>query len=177
MRILGGSHKNQVIKVPKTARPTSAKIRESLFHILKNQIEGSCFLDLFSGSAIVGIEALSRGANQVLFVEKDKAAIQVIRKNLKKLDLEKKAEIFHMDALKAVKLLCKKERTFDLIYIDPPYDLNITSLLPQLFPLLKKQSLLIFEQRKNAMLNIPFLKKVDTREYGDTLLYFFARSG
>lgn len=99
-------------------RPTLDRVKESLFNIIQNDIENSVFLDLFSGSGAIGIEAASRNAKKVVLCDKSKDAIKVIESNVKKTHLEDKIEIYNLDFKD---LLNKINEKFDIIYIDPPY--------------------------------------------------------
>lgn len=124
MRIVAGDLKGRVIKaVPgNETRPTSDKVKEAIFHKLGPYFnEGTC-LDLFAGSGSLGIEAISRGMDQTTFIEKSGKAIKIIHHNVDQLQIRKKSEIYRNDALKAVNMLGKKQRTFDLILVDPPYE-------------------------------------------------------
>ena len=169
MKILAGQYKNRLLKTPKgsTTRPTSSKVRGSVFDILQHQIEGARFLDLFAGSGSMGLEALSRGADSATFVESNRPAAHCIRDNLATLNI--KAPILQMDAKAALKLLTKKQELFDIIYIDPPYDLNVSPLLDLLPPILAPGGLILLEQSKRATIETT-LAKVDERHFGDTLL-------
>jgi 16S rRNA (guanine(966)-N(2))-methyltransferase RsmD len=173
MRIITGLYKNRVLKTPKgdSTRPTSDKVRGSIFNILQNQIEGRTFLDLFAGSGSMGIEALSRGAASATFVEKERRAVHCIQENLESLQIE--AEILGIDALSAIKRLTKANRQFDLIYIDPPYALDIEPLLEIVQPILAPEGMVILEQSKRAKIEAKGLKLVDERHFGDTTVYFF----
>ncbi|MBS0629535.1 MAG: 16S rRNA (guanine(966)-N(2))-methyltransferase RsmD [Verrucomicrobia bacterium] len=161
-----------MLKIPKgdTTRPTSAKLRGSIFDILQNQIEGKSFLDLFAGSGSMGIEALSRGASLAFFVEKDRAAIHCIKENLTSLQIE--ATVLQMDAASAVKRLIREGKQFDLIYIDPPYSLSIAPLLGELPPLLAPEGIIILEQSKRAIISASGFNILDVRNFGDTAVYF-----
>lgn len=123
MRILGGKLQNQLLQVPKgsTVRPTLAKTRAALFNICQQQIEGATLLDLFAGSGAIGIEALSRGASHVTFVERDPRAYACLKQNIERLGLEQECTLVRSDALEALPRFAKAEKTFSLIYIDPPY--------------------------------------------------------
>ncbi len=153
-----------------STRPTSAKLRGSIFDILQNQIEGKSFLDLFAGSGSMGIEALSRGASTAVFVEKDRGAAMCIKENLLALQIE--AIVLQMDAWSAVKRLIKEGKQFDIIYIDPPYTLKIGSLLGEIPPLLAPGGLIVLEQSKRAIMEASSLKTLDVRHFGDTTIYF-----
>ena len=102
-------------------RPTTDRIKETLFNMLQSKIEGSHFLDLFAGSGQIGIEALSRGAADCVFVEKAKGSSDCIRANLKKTKLEEKAVLVSSDVISTIPNLDRQGRHFDLIFLDPPY--------------------------------------------------------
>ena len=102
-------------------RPTSDKIKETLFNILQPDIPGSRFLDLFSGSGGIGIEALSRGSSRCVFVENSKKAVQVIQENLEHTHLDEYAEVVPANAVAAIHALGIRGEQFDIVYIDPPY--------------------------------------------------------
>ena len=119
LQIIGGKLKRKKIKSPKglSTRPTSSRLRETLFNICQQEVEGARFLDLFSGSGAMGIEALSRGAGHAVFVDSDRHSIHCIQDNIKSLELTNNARVIFGDAIK----LLPKLGTFDLIYADPPY--------------------------------------------------------
>src|SRR5699024_1467660 len=104
MRVIAGAYKGRALKsVPGTnERPPSDKIKESAFHLLGPFVEGGNCLDLFAGSGALGIEAMSRGMEKVVFVERSASAIRVIRKNVAKLEMEEKCEIYRNDAFRAL---------------------------------------------------------------------------
>lgn len=106
-------------------RPTTDKVKESIFSIIQFQIEGRKFLDLFAGSGQMGIEALSRGASKAVFVDKSKQAYNVITKNLKNVNLQENAAVFNMDSVSYISQCGIK---FDIAFLDPPYG---TGLLQQ----------------------------------------------
>lgn len=177
MRILSGEAKNRLLKTPKgdKTRPTASKVRKSLFDILQYRVEDSRFLDLFAGSGAMGIEALSRGALSATFVEKDRQAANCIAENLESCGFSDRGTIFSLPVEKGLPLIQRKEKPFDLIFVDPPYDLPIASLLDQIAPLLSAEGLLIVEQRKGATLSCQGLEETDCRSFGETLLFFFKK--
>ncbi len=124
LSIIGGEFRGRPLKSPKSThtRPTTAVLRKSVFDICKNQICEARFLDLFAGSGAIGIEALSRGAAHVTFVEKDKMAFACLKENIQKFQIEERSTLLHTDALSALEKLEIRKKHFDLIYIDPPYD-------------------------------------------------------
>ena len=123
MRVIAGKYKSRRLVAPEgvQTRPTSDRLRETLFNVVAPRIEGSVWLDLFSGSGAVGIEALSRGAQRVYFVESSTAAARVIRNNLHTLEISKEVEILESDALAALRLLNTQSVAYDFIFLDPPY--------------------------------------------------------
>ena len=124
MRVVAGKARSlQLITVPGTdVRPTTDRIKETLFNMITNEVPGSRFLDLFAGSGAIGIEALSRGAEHAVFVDKNRAAVQCIQKNLEHVKMSKDATVLQLDALAAISRLEQKKEQFDVIFMDPPYD-------------------------------------------------------
>lgn len=116
--IIGGKHKKRKLLTPNTIRPTTSLMREAFFNMCQNYIEGATVLDLFAGSGAVGLEALSRGAKHVVFVEKNHTCCDAIQKNLSMLQEEKNALIIKDDVIKVLASLKEK---FDIVYVDPPY--------------------------------------------------------
>lgn len=102
-------------------RPTTDRIKETLFNVLQGYTEDSVFLDLFSGSGQIGIEALSRGAKRAVFVEQAAGCIQCIQANLTKTKLKDRAKVMKMDVLAAIRTLAVSGDVFDVIFLDPPY--------------------------------------------------------
>jgi len=173
VRILAGRFKNHTLKTPKSARPTTSKLRGSVFDILQHQIEGARFLDLFAGSGAMGIEAFSRGAKSATFVEKNRQAAACIRENLSTLHIE--GTVLQLETKAALKHLTKKKYLFDIIYMDPPYSMDVQPLLEELSSLLAPEGILILEQPKNTEIETLYLKQVDHRTLGDTSLLFFKK--
>jgi 16S rRNA (guanine966-N2)-methyltransferase len=123
MRVIAGTLKGRPLKaVPGSGtRPTTDKVKESIFNMLGPFFEGGIGLDLFAGSGGLGIEALSRGLDKVVFVDKDSKALHTIKTNLKDCDLMDRSEVYRNDASRALKAIVKREITFDYIFLDPPY--------------------------------------------------------
>ncbi|MCU1234602.1 MAG: putative methyltransferase [Candidatus Solibacter sp.] len=122
MRIISGEFRSRRLKsLPGDAtRPTSDRLRETIFDILQTRIEGAVFVDAYAGTGAVGIEALSRGARHVFFLEKNRAALDAIRQNLATLNAERRATVYAGAAL----LTLARCRTADIVFLDPPYDLE-----------------------------------------------------
>jgi len=123
MRVIAGKARRLPLKTieGEDTRPTTDRIKETLFNILQADIPDSYFLDLFSGSGAIGIEALSRGAKKAYFVEKNKKAAECIRRNLEFTKLQENAVVMECDCLTAIRRLEGKDILFDVVYMDPPY--------------------------------------------------------
>lgn len=123
MRVVSGKCKGRILKaVPgSTTRPTTDKVKEAIFNIIGPYFTGGVGLDLFAGSGGLGIEALSRGVDKVIFVDRDGKAIQTIHDNLKTCGFEESAEVYRNDASRALKAIQKRDLAFDYIFLDPPY--------------------------------------------------------
>lgn len=124
MRVIAGSARSIPLKTLEglDTRPTQDRIKETLFNILQSDIPGCRFLDLFAGSGGIGIEAASRGAKQVVFMENNPKAADIIRLNLKNTRLEEKAVLYQGDLLGLLPGLASREEVFDIIFMDPPYN-------------------------------------------------------
>lgn len=124
MRIIAGKYKGRLIQFPRHIRPTQDKVRQSIFDVLAVVVKGSRVLDLFAGSGAFGLEALSRGAASVLFIDNDRRSSRLVRRNLDTLGLaqDKAVEgVFTQDVFRGIKILSRKKREFDLVFLDPPY--------------------------------------------------------
>lgn len=180
MKVSGGKFKNHALRAPKglSTRPSTGRVRESLFNICQFSIEGCAFLDLFSGSGMIGIEALSRGAAKATFVESGKEALLCIKENLKKLKLENQALVISGDALK----VSKKLEGYDIIFADPPYALESMDELIQImddYPVLNGGGILFIETGKSTRFTLKessTLVLEKTRSYGNTTLHQFIKT-
>jgi 16S rRNA (guanine(966)-N(2))-methyltransferase RsmD len=123
MRVIAGKYKSRRLEAPPgmETRPTSDRLRETLFNVVARGIEGSVWLDLFAGSGAIGIEALSRGAHSVYFVESAALAARTIRKNLHILKIEAGAELIERDVVDALRRLESQSVRCDFVFLDPPY--------------------------------------------------------
>jgi len=123
MRVITGSARGHPLKVPKSAstRPTPARAKEAMFSSLGGRVPGARVLDLFAGSGAFGIEALSRGAAEAVFVELDGMACATLRENLRTTRLEENAVLMDMDVPDALDALARQGGAFDIIFADPPY--------------------------------------------------------
>jgi 16S rRNA (guanine966-N2)-methyltransferase len=170
VRVVAGAHRGRRIEAPRgsSTRPTSDRVREALFSILGPIVDEARVLDLFAGSGALGIEALSRGAAQVVFVESDERAAAVVQRNLDALGID--ARVHRRDAFSWLESAAGGEEAFDLVFCDPPYSSasrtagRLSELLP---PLLGETSITVTESDKRdpLLLDLPL---VDERTYGDT---------
>lgn len=180
IRIIGGIFKSRLIKTPKSTktRPTSSLVKKSFFDSCQEEIAGSHFLDLYAGSGAMGIEALSRGASQSTFVESDKHALQCIKENIKLLRIEEQTVVLMKEALAALKGFKKSGTLFDLIYIDPPYQLDPFPILAFLddFPSSERGTIIFLEEKAPSKIKkeqFQNLKWVQERKFGMTVLNKF----
>lgn len=183
MRIIAGSHRGRRLSGPEgsTLRPTSDKVREALFSILGTQVSGSRFLDLYAGTGAVGIEALSRGAAAVTFVESDPKAVQLLRKNLQTCQLLDRAQVC---AGRTAAFLTREDwwsGPYDILFADPPYAAldELEILFHAWRPgLLSKDATVIIEQDSRTVLpaSIDHATLVRRYQYGDTTLYLYGLS-
>jgi len=158
-------------------RPTADRVKENLFNIIAPDLPNSRFLDLFCGSGAIGIEALSRGAAEAVFVDVSAEATRVAKNNLARVKFENQAKVLCMCARKAISQLEREGRGFDIIFLDPPYG---DGILKRVIDELESSSLLVAEgiviiecSDKEAPVGAHNLKLYDTREYGNTRLEFY----
>jgi len=184
VRITGGSLKGRALKFPpsgtKEIRPLRTRVRKALFDVLGNDFEGISVLDLFAGTGALGIEALSRGAKFCLFVDASPVAINLIKTNLSRLNLEDKARVWKLVLPKGLKKVKNTYKNFfDLVFIAPPYETGLSKEVLKRFPseVLKEDAILVVEERTGEPLPFPQgFELIDTRTYGETTLYFLKRS-
>jgi len=154
LRVVGGTYKSRKIKEVKSdlTRPTTDRNKEALFNILGQYFDGGKLLDLFSGSGAIGIEALSRGFDEVDFVEKNILAFKTIEENLNTLNIGPCAKVFKQDVFSFLK---ETKNTYDIIFADPPYALNKYDEILEIIvarQLLHKDGIIIFEADRNTEL-------------------------
>lgn len=173
MRVVSGKHKGIALKaVPGTStRPTTDKVKESIFNIIGPYFTGGTGLDLFAGSGGLGIEALSRGAEKMVFVDRDGKAIATIKDNLQTCGLLEQAEVYRNDADRALKALIKREISFEYIFLDPPYKKQQLELLLEKIDkenLLAKNGVIVCEHSKEVGLpkQVGRLQQVKFENYG-----------
>jgi len=197
MRVIAGKFKGRILKMPRgiKMRPTSQKVKEALFCILGKELCGASFLELFAGSGNIGIEAESRGAQKVFFVENNRMCVKTIESNLTRLRIpynyglrpqkvkkEASVTLIPLDAERAVKMLYRRREKFDFVFLDPPYyqtQLRNSLIKICLYDILKLHSCVIAEHHKKQILpqQILGLRLMFTKSYGDTALSFYQRGG
>jgi 16S rRNA (guanine966-N2)-methyltransferase len=184
MRIISGTSKGRRLSTPKnrSLRPTSDRVKESIFNILRREMEGKVILDLFAGTGNLGIEALSRGAERVVFVEKGRQALQLIQRNLVQFGLEGQSEIIPKDANRAIGILKRRGESFDLILMDPPYEKGLiqkTLMKLNSHQIYHMDSILVIEHHRREPL--PHLgdgwNLIRQRRMGDTVISFLTPQG
>jgi 16S rRNA (guanine966-N2)-methyltransferase len=126
VRVIAGIAKGRTLKaVPGIGtRPTTDKVKEAIFSMIGPYFDGGLGLDLFAGTGGLGIEAISRGLDRVVFIDLEKTSIQVIQDNLKSIGFTDQAEVYRNEAMRALKVLAKRGLKFDLIFLDPPYKMK-----------------------------------------------------
>ncbi|HLR05544.1 MAG TPA: 16S rRNA (guanine(966)-N(2))-methyltransferase RsmD, partial [Pyrinomonadaceae bacterium] len=182
LRIIAGKYRGRKLKSPPSlqTRPTSDRLRETLFNILAPRINGARFLDLCAGSGAVGIEALSRGAAQVTFVDRSRKMYALIETNLKLLNVsDDESEVVSKEAAEYLRRRAKKEEVpFDIIFFDPPYSMDYETVLDyvgeQATRMLAEGGVLIVEHHRKKTLKEEFgaLRRHRMLKQGDSCLSF-----
>ena len=172
-RIIGGSYKGTKISftASKDLRPTENRTRETLFNWLMFNIEDSICLDMFAGTGALGIEALSRGAKRVTFIEKNQKFCRIIEKALVDINAEERSEVINSDSLRYLER--KEGEAFDIIFVDPPFRKGLIEKSCNLFKsknLLKKDGLIYIEQENefNLIDMVPKLQEIKASKAGQT---------
>src|SRR5205807_659532 len=187
MRVIAGLYRSRILKSLKglALRPTSDRLRETLFNVLAPNIPGSRFIDLFAGTGAIGIEALSRGAAEVVFVENHTPAVTLIRRNLESLGINSGATVLAVDALRGLALLASQKRPsatgYTFIFLDPPYAAaedysRVLEFIGSKDPL-APGGIVIAEHRRSFGLPEEFgaLKRFRVLKQGDAALSFYRR--
>ncbi len=178
MRVTGGEFKGRPLKTTPglAARPTTDKVRQSIFNILMNDIEGTTVLDLFAGSGALGIEALSRGAKEAVFIEQGHAQAEAIKQNLVSLDLPK--NIIKADYKGGCRKLAEEGKQFDIVFADPPYEKvppdDVAKAVMQ-YNLLRIGGFLILEHKTGGEVKSDCFILLKRKKYGQTEVTFYVR--
>lgn len=157
MRVIAGSARRLLLKTPKglDTRPTTDQIKETIFNILMPYLYDANFLDLFSGSGGIGIEALSRGSRHAVFVENSKPALKCIEENLRNTRFTECSSIYPMDVFSALNQLQGKE-VFDIVFMDPPYNQELEKMVLERLQnssLINEDSIIVIEASKTTDMN------------------------
>ena len=172
MRVIAGSARRLLLKTPAgmNTRPTTDRIKETLFNMLQPQLQGKEFLDLFAGSGGIGIEALSRGARHACFADNSREAITCIKDNLAHTKFTDRATVYAMDAGAALARMSAEKRKFDIVFLDPPYgkglELSALSAMKR-YGLLAEDATVIVETAidDTAVTEVPGYRAVRVKEY------------
>jgi 16S rRNA (guanine966-N2)-methyltransferase len=187
MRVIAGTYRSRQLKSLNTPnlRPTSDRLRETLFNVLHQRMPGAHFLDLFAGTGAVGIEALSRGAQEVVFVENHPPAARLIRENLTSLGIKSGVTVLQLDALAALEKIQQRQKdapfAFDFIFLDPPYAAAEQYLQVMAFlagaVFVSPDTVVIAEHTRKLELPEEFgtLERLRVLKQGDAVLSFYRR--
>ncbi len=174
MRIVAGKFKSRLIKAPQgqNTRPTSDRVKESLFNILGSKVYNAICLDLFAGSGNLGLEALSRNAKKCIFVDHDLQAIRTIKENIVALQVNDQTKVLYMDYQKALRLL---KEPFDLIFLDPPYRYSVLDDILKTLEeknLLSDDAIIVYESAMHTNIDPDYYLGYELKkyQYGDTIL-------
>lgn len=181
MRVIAGKYRSQPLASPKgrDTRPTSDRLRETLFNVIAPYIQDAVFADLFAGTGAVGIEAISRGARKVYFAENAKITLETLRYNLDRLQIREQAIVETAGAMPLLRKLLKQKVHLDLIFLDPPYkdQLAYGTVLKFLAeqPILHPNALVVVEHSRRICFQEPHLQLQSYRtiEQGEAALTFF----
>lgn len=181
MRIIGGKNRSRLIKmVPsEDTRETSDKVRQAVFNTIDDAVYDAYVVDLFAGSGAYGLEALSRGAKFCTFNDAKPLAIKTIRENVSSLKEESKVKIFQKDYSEAIKKLEQEQVKIDIVFLDPPYKLDIyEEVMNKLNPLLNDNGLIVAEMNKERVINLEIIPGYEfdkERIYGTKKINYFIK--
>ncbi|MBS1812027.1 MAG: 16S rRNA (guanine(966)-N(2))-methyltransferase RsmD [Acidobacteria bacterium] len=181
MRVISGIYKGRRLKAVEgmQVRPTSDRLRETLFNVLSSSIQGSRFVDICAGTGAVGIEAMSRGAGHVTFIESNRKAAQVLAENLEHCGITENVKVINRDAVATLKYFAQHLLQFDYFYLDPPYDSEVYSQVMWTLAkskLIAEEGLVIVEHRKKIELlsSYDYLRPYRQIVQGESCLTFFS---
>jgi len=189
MRVIAGIYRSRILKSLKglALRPTSDRLRETLFNVLGPGVPGARFVDLFAGTGAIGIEALSRGAAEVVFIENHPPAVNLIRRNLSSLEIRSGFTVLSADTLRGLEVLQSRQKrekpAFDYVFLDPPYAAakeyeRVLEFLGSA-DLLASSGIVVAEHSRKF--NLPekagALRRVRILRQGDAVLSFYRRRG
>ncbi len=176
VRVTGGAHRGRGLAVPPGARPTEGRVREALFSIWSDRLEGARVLDLFAGSGVVGLEAVGRGALSALLIDEDLRAVKTLEANCARVG-EKTVEVRRLTLPGGLGRLTEAG-PFDLVYADPPYNFQAyDTLIAGAAALLATDGEMVVEHssRRDMPVQAGELVRIDTRKYGESSLSFYRK--
>ncbi|MEF9933663.1 MAG: 16S rRNA (guanine(966)-N(2))-methyltransferase RsmD [Clostridium sp.] len=182
MRIISGSAKGRKLKTPEglDTRPTSDRVKQSVFNIILKHIFDARVLDLFGGTGNLGIESISRGCENCVFCEENKKSFEILKENVKTLGFEDKASIYNRDGFKVLKQLADENKQFDVIFLDPPYGKGLVEKsIGEIhrFNLLSDDGIIIaeYDNVDNLVEKIGDITVYRTEKYGRIRISFFKK--
>ncbi len=181
MRIITGTAKGTKLLTPKglNVRPTADRVKESVFNIIGGFVIDISVLDLFAGTGNLGLEAISRGAKSVVFVDNDETSVKIIKRNIELTKFSEQATVKKMDAIKIIEKFYNQGQTFDLIFCDPPYNCGLYPAVLQklsIYNLLTPNGCLVIEHSKHEEVDCPENMDVfRVQRYGETIVKFIQK--
>ena len=183
MRICGGAFRGRKLALfrGRALRPTPEHIREAVFNILGQDMQDVDVLDLFAGTGVLGLEALSRGASNAVFVDKSPQAITIIKENIKNLMVQNRVHVVRYDLTRGLTPLGKVNGDFKLVFLDPPYGKDMAKMVLQKldrWPRLDQGSIVVVEHFEKELIQLLFqsLELREKRSYGQTAISIFEKT-
>lgn len=180
MRIVAGAFRGRRLRAPSGTkiRPTTDRVREAVFSIIASDLADAHVLDLFAGTGALGLEALSRGAAQAVFVDHDPQAVRLIQTNVSLCGVGDRVQIIQGAVLQVIRRLASQKNTFRLVFMDPPYGKgHIEKTLSELSKVANPETLVVVEHHVKDILTSPWEGwfRTESRRYGDSMVSFFIR--
>ena len=175
MRIITGKARGLKLVTPKNylVRPTADRVKEALFNIIQSRIPGSTVLDAFAGTGNLGLEAWSRGAEQIVYFDKSRESLKLVKANVEKARAGEQVTLIHTDAVNGLAMMAQQGKAFDVIFSNPPYDKGLNRKVVEAlekWPVLKEGGLLVLEHslEENPADYLPQGTEFRQEKYGDT---------
>jgi 16S rRNA (guanine966-N2)-methyltransferase len=171
LRVTGGESRGRRIKAPRNIRPTQGIVKEAIFNIVAPYVDGARVLDLFAGSGAIGIEALSRGASHVTFVDREERGLAILRQNLDALGFKQRARVVRADVARWIEASPAEMQAADLVFLDPPYDDEVFDRALAAIDRSSSGATVVAEySRRQRLPALTRLTVARERRYGDTML-------
>jgi 16S rRNA (guanine966-N2)-methyltransferase len=171
LRVTGGESRGRRLKAPRNIRPTQGIVKEAIFNIVAPYIEGATVIDLFAGSGAIGIEALSRGAVHVTFVDREERGLAILRQNLDALGFKQRARVIRADVARWIEASPDEMQAADLVFLDPPYDDSVFGRTLLAIDRSGSKATVVAEySRRQSLPALTRLSPLRERRYGDTML-------